>query len=686
MNRIQTWIAKAIGMEAEAAFRQRIQDKLDTLEERGGFEVVLEAWRQNRANAESSITPNNSLQVAAVWACVRVLSETVASLPLFIYERQEQGKRRAQDHYLYRLLHDQPNPVMTAFEYRQLLESHLETWGNAYSRLFYDPRGQVEELWPLRPDRIVEVRRDAGRKFFRYQDDNGSLTWYSDDDIWHIPGMGYDGLVGYSPIAMLRRSIGLAVDAEEFGARFFSNDARPGIVLEHPGRLKPEAHKILRDEWENDHKGVAKSHRPAILEEGMKLHEIGIPPEDAQFLETRKFQVREIARIFGVQPHLIADLEQATFSNIEHQSLEFVIYTIRPRIIRIEQSISSNLMLERDRARYFAEHLVDGLLRGDTLSRYQAYAVGRQNGWLNADDIRRLENMDELPNGIGKIYLVPPNMIPADQVGDTGSTEKTPAPTSTARSLPADETREMRARRSATTRHRMALAQRKVMLDVAKRAMRRETHDLGDAVKKYFGKRDSGQFLIWLDGFLQEHADWMTRQYLPIFQAYGEMITAEVQEELGNKDDLQAGLDKFVRSYAGSFAAQQTGISAYRLKEAIQRAANEGVDQEEALASELERWEEKRPAEIAQDQSIRAGNAIAKAMYLQIGVRVLRWVTFGGSCPFCQAMDGRTAQITKTFLPSGSQVNAEGLEPMTTTTDIGHAPLHDGCDCMITAG
>ena len=323
------------------------------------------------------VSPSTALQVTAVFACVRILAETVAGLPLHVYRRLENGgKARAPDHYLYSLLHYLPNPEMTSFEFREVMMGHVCTWGNAYAEIEFDRAGRVRALWPLRPDRMT-VKRVNGRLQYIYKlskpDSQGRTEiTLRDEQVFHVHGLGSDGIVGYSPIHLARQAVGLALAAEEFGARFFGNDARPGVVLEHPGQLGDEAHKRLRESWESRHGGLDKSHRVAILEEGLKVHEIGLPPEDAQFLQTRKFQVSEIARMFRIPPHMIADLERATFSNIEHQSLEFVIHTIRPWLVRWEQEIYRSLLTPQERKTYFAEFLVDGLLRGDIKSRYGA--------------------------------------------------------------------------------------------------------------------------------------------------------------------------------------------------------------------------------------------------------------------------------------------------------------------------
>jgi HK97 family phage portal protein len=667
---VRTWLLEKLGGVPAEQLEKR------------SWEVVLNAYKENRQSANGIVTPESSLRLSAVFACVRVLAETMASIPLQMYERKSKGEReRITDHPLIRVL-DDPNPYMTQFDVTETLVQHLALRGNAFCQIDYDERGRIVGLWPLPPQNIIESKIQGDQRLYLYQDEKDT-RWISSEIIWHLRGIG-NGLWGYSPIGLMRRAVSLGLSAEEFGWRFFENDARPGIVLEHPGKLSDEAHKNLRESFEEAHKGLSKSHRATILEEGMKIHEVGIPPEDAQFLETRKFQVTEIARIFRVPPHMIADLERSTNNNIEHQGIEYVKFSILPWARRIEQSAKKNLMLPQDRQRYFLEYLMAGLERGDIGSRYQAYAVGRQNGWLSANDIRKLENMNPVDGG--DVYLVPLNMVPADMVGEFDSTDTPPGGTpDTARSLPAGH--EERSLRSARTRHRLAAAQRRVILDVAERVMRRETHDVGEAVRKYLGKRDSGQFLIWLEEFYKEHQKFMTRQFLPVFLAYAETVAAEAMDEVGAEEDLQERLERFVKSYTGSFAASQAGISLHRLKTALQEALHDGLDAEEALQAELDHWRAARPGEIATEQSTRANNAAAKFVYAAVNVKIIRWVSFGETCPYCKRLDGRTISITKNFLSPGDQLEGdEEHQPLTTTTNVGHPPAHDGCDCMITAG
>lgn len=365
-----------------------------------------------RTHAGKRVTDRTALQHTVVYACVRVLSEAIASLPLHVYKYTDKGKERVQQHPLFYLLHDQPNPEMTSFIFRETLMSHLLIYGNAYAQIIRNGRGEVIGLYPLMPDRIKVDRDERNRLVYiysRYDEANPNFKVQGDiilrqEDVLHIPGLGFDGLVGYSPIAMAKNAIGISLACEEYGALFFGNGASPSGVLEHPGVIKnPER---VRDAWQKAY-GGNNNHRTAILEEGMKYTPISIPNNEAQFLETRKFQIAEIARLYRVPLHMIGDLEHATFSNIEQQSLEFVKYTLDPWLIRWEQSLQKALLSESEKKQYFIKFNVDGLLRGDYASRMQGYATARQNGWMSANDIRDMEEMNPISEEEGgNLYLV----------------------------------------------------------------------------------------------------------------------------------------------------------------------------------------------------------------------------------------------------------------------------------------
>jgi phage portal protein, HK97 family len=367
-----------------------------------------------RTTSGKPVNERTAMQTTAVYACVRILAEAVASLPLHVYEYQDDGgKKLVHDHPLYYLLHDEPNPEMTSFVFRETLMSHLLIWGNAYAQIIRDGAGRVLGLYPLLPDKMEVQRDDKGNIYYVYSrnsDENPTFKEYGNiklkaEDVLHIPGLGFDGLIGYSPIAMAKNAVGMTLACEEYGASFFANGANPGGVLEHPGVLKDPSK--VRESWNSVYRGVSNAHKIAVLEEGMKYQQIGIPPEEAQFLETRKFQINEIARLYRIPPHMVGDLDKSSFSNIEQQSLEFVKYTLDPWVIRWEQSLQRSLLLPGEKGKYFIKLNVDGLLRGDYQSRMNGYAVGRQNGWFSANDIREMENMNPIPDEEGgNLYLV----------------------------------------------------------------------------------------------------------------------------------------------------------------------------------------------------------------------------------------------------------------------------------------
>jgi len=370
------------------------------------------------------VTERSAMQMTAVYSCVRILSEAVAGLPLHLYRYKDGGgKEKAIDHPLYRLLHDEPNPEMSSFVFRETLMTHLLLWGNAYAQIIRNGKGEIMALYPLMPNKMRVDRDEHGKLYYEYShssDEAGTmknttvrLTPY---DVLHIPGLGFDGLVGYSPIAMAKNAIGMAIACEEYGAKFFANGAAPSGVLEHPGVIKDP--QKVRDAWQSQFGGSANSNKVAVLEEGMKYTPISISPEQAQFLETRKFQINEIARIFRVPPHMVGDLEKSSFSNIEQQSLEFVKYTLDPWVIRWEQSLSRILFTDEEKKTLFFKFSVEGLLRGDYQSRMNGYATARQNGWMSANDIRELENMDKIPaEEGGDLYLINGSMLPMQNSG-----------------------------------------------------------------------------------------------------------------------------------------------------------------------------------------------------------------------------------------------------------------------------
>ncbi|ONH35706.1 MULTISPECIES: phage portal protein [Protofrankia] len=637
---------------------------------------VVDWFRGDIANSSGvRVDQDTARMYSPFFAGVRVISEDVGGLPLFLYERLARGKRRATSHPLYPLLHDQPNPMMTSVQLRETLQGHAITWGNGVAQLVTHPRtGVIEEIWPLRPDRLeIKVKRTGAgqlQRWYIYRDPHhGIEAKLSAEEVLHIAGLGFDGVRGYSIVELAANSIGLGLATEHHGSKFFSNSSAPGGALSHPGLLSPDARKRMADDWENIHRGIDRSHRVAILEEGVTWQQVGIPNDSAQFLETRKLQITEMARWLRLPPHKIGDLERATFSNIEQQQLDYISSALNIWLIRWEQAILTQLLLPDERARYFPEHLVDALLRGDTMARYQAYAIGRQWGWLSANDIREKEN--DNPIAGGDAYLIPLNMVPAG--GDDARAA---------------------ARRARALRGRGAAARRRLAdawapkIEAADQEIADLEHDevsaLLDAHLGDERARSLGSFLVALqalyaaDGTIGEA---MTAAFLPIFTAFAADVVTDAADEVGHDEDIDLSI--WARAYSLSHVAYRLASSFGQLRGRAEQAPTVDDVVNEVLAR-LAKWQDERPAQTARWEGSQLTNAAAREAWKEAGVKRLRWRASGTNCPYCSKLDGRIVAIDQPFIAKGDQVDGEAEgEQLVAKRDTRHPPIHPGCDCVI---
>lgn len=363
----------------------------------------------------------NAPETLSVMACVKVLSETLGSLPMVLYAEDGEGnKKKARNHPLYETLRYQPNNWQTWIEFAEMMTAHVALRGNAYAEIIYAKSGDISQLVPLHPDRVMPALVNNER-VYQYSPLSGPRRILLKGEVLHVPGLSFDGISGLDPITYARHAIGLAKGAEVYGSRFFMNDARPGVVIKHPGpkAMSDKAYNNFRESWEERHSGAKRSHRPVVLEEGMDVKQIGISPENAQFLETRKFQKNEIAGFFRVPPHMIGSMEDATFSNIEHQGRSFVDNTMLPWFVRWEQALRRDLLISAaDKKSFTIEIEPAAILRGDLKSRNESYAIARNGGWMSVNDIRKKENMNPIEGG--DRYLEPLNMV---EVGENGDDE-----------------------------------------------------------------------------------------------------------------------------------------------------------------------------------------------------------------------------------------------------------------------
>ncbi|MGG0754284.1 phage portal protein [Brevibacillus laterosporus] len=387
---------------------------------------VRSFFRGKQALSGVTVNEETALRYITVYSCVRVLAETLGSLPLSVHRtRSDGGSDKAQDHPVYELIHDLPNDEMTTQTWREASMGHLTLSGNCYSIITHNNKGQAVDLYPIDWHMVDPKRNQSTGKIEYHIADRGKVEVFPIEKVFHIPGFGFDGIKGYSPIRMAAESIGIGMAASEFSARFYGQGMNIGGVLEHPNELSDDAYKRLQTWIEEKGSGMANSWKPLILEEGMKFSRIPMPLTDAQFVETRKFTRDEIGGLFRVPPHMIGNLERATFSNIEHQGIEFVQHTMLPYITRWEQAINWKLFTKEEREKgYYARFNLSGLLRGDYKSRQEGLAIMRQNGVINADTWRSLEGMNPIDGPEGKEYLVNGNMIPVTVAASKGG-EKT---------------------------------------------------------------------------------------------------------------------------------------------------------------------------------------------------------------------------------------------------------------------
>jgi HK97 family phage portal protein len=443
-----------------------------------------DAWFSGGASrAGISVTETSAMRVAAVFACVNCISWDLASLPVITYERlPERGKKRAPAHSVYHLLHDEPNPEQTAFQFLASRQVDALLSGNGYAEIEFQA-GRPAALWPIPSGRCLPMRtNDASHQlYYRVTLPDGTPKDLQPYRVLHLAGLSRDGIAGMSIIRQARESVGLALAQEEFGASFFGQGTNIGAIAIHPKALTEQGHKNLQESLAVQSEGLGRSHRLMLLEEDIKIEKMTIQPDDAQFIEGRYFQIEDIARMFRVPPHKIGHLLRATFSNIEQQNTEYYISTLRPWLVNWEQEIKRKLFTPWDGDKYFSAFLFDSLLRGDTLARYQAYQLGRNGGFLSVNEIREMENLNPIDGG--DEYLQPLNMT---AVGEDGAGTAAPAP------APDD-------------------LKQQVLQYVLENIADRESQNLTRALKKYAGQ--PAALARWADDYYRDIGDFITEQF-----------------------------------------------------------------------------------------------------------------------------------------------------------------------------
>ncbi len=611
----------------------------------------------------------------AFFCAERILSETLASVPLNIIQRRNGQKNVASRHPLQPVLHSKPNPWQTSFEFRRMMQGHVVVRGNGYAEIIFDDNtGYPQYLIPRHPDKMIVVRLSDLKLGYGHYEPDGTIRPIPASNMFHVRNLSSDGIKGDSTITLFRNTFGAAIGREEHGARLFKNGVQVPFAIKHPQGLSDRAYKRLRESLEEVHGGVANSHKPMFLEEGMDVAKLGLTSQDSQFIESRTFDIYDMSRITNVPPHMLKAIEEQPRASVEQMAIEFKTYTMVPHYVNWEQRIDVDLLSSDDAGEYFSKFNLGGLERGDMKSRYESYAIGRQWGWLSANKILDLEDMNPIDEG-GDEYLVPLNMVPAGE-HDIAPTSKDSEPKAKAsRALI-----ELRMGRALTLRRRIQRAYQKVFKDAAGRLIRKETAALRKGIEKHLDGRSASGLSAYLDDFYQTHQAAIARSILPGLHSYAESIQGAAANEINDDTDMDVQMDHFVRQYSSAFAVRESGSRKAQLQKIIRDSS--GADLEAQLSQRLDEWDERTPDKSSLRETIQAGAAIARLTWKLSGtVEGVKWIASDETCGLCTQLNGVTVGIDQNFLEDGDELRAQ--EPFKIRGSIAHPQLHEGCACMV---
>lgn len=659
---------------------------------------IFEAFLATPGATGISVTPDKALTYTAVYAAIRVLAESIGGLPLVLYERVDtgagEGRQKATDHSLYELLRWQPNERQTAFEAQEHVVFSICSYGNSYRFIQKNRAGQVIALWPLRADKTRIEVVDGNLIYVVSHGSSGEVV-FDESEILHEKLFSKDGIVGLSPIRAAREAIGAGLAMEQYAGSFFNNSATPPSYLEYPGVLTPERRKSLREQWEKIHRGALNANRTAVLEDGMKLSTVSISPEDSQFVESRQFQLQEISRIFRVPPHMLSDLSKSSFNNIEQQSIDFVTHNLRPWLRRLEQGIRHKLLDDQERKRYFAEFMVQDLLRGDTESRYKAYRIAREDGWMSANEIRQRENLNPIENG--DVYLVPVNQQPVEDVIDGEENEDRSAVLEATVSelrqqqesiieklgKSREDKEEIREEAEAESQPQEEVIEetlRSRLISLHQKSFRKlATSLIDEEVAVVADILDSDTDIrLAIEQFYEERKQEVTEEIRKPVEMFAAAVREAALEEIDSDSDTPA-LQKFLDNVIDGLAHRWVN----RAKGSL-LAVMKSEDPKAAVRERLQEWRDSKAEAFARSEPVQIGNAIARAVFVESGITQFRWSCRDGN-PFCKSLDGHVVNINQPFVKRGQEIGGEGDATIEAGHNVNHPPLLNGCNCEIQA-
>lgn len=625
------------------------------------------------------VTQETALTYSAVWQAISIYANTIASLPLTVIERHDANTRRqADDHPLWSLLHDRVNPRHTAFTFWRTAIPHLLNFGNAYAEIVRPSAfAHPEELWLLPPDRVEVVRR--GRMIgYKVRDDRGGEVLLPAPRVLHLRGLGFDGDVGYSVIDLARQSLELGLAAERSGRTFFQNNARPTGVLEHPGELDDDDFERLRESFDRMYAGEDNQGRTVILEDGLTFKPISVSHKDAEFIESRRFSITDVARWYNLPVHFLREMTHTSVrANIEEESINFVRYSLLPWIRNIEQELLLQVFKVTERRRFVPKFRMEGILRGDFRTRQEGLAVMRQNGVISANDWRAIEDLNPIDDDGGDAYLVNGNMIPSGLAGVQfgGATAQRSRNVEELRARPRiDETRQLDRRVERVKAHE------RLMVSAARRVVDKEVSAVRKAATRHLAKGDVSKFREWMVSFYDRLGDDIRDAFAPPMMTLADTVFDSLAEERGFDGEKPDNLEPFVREYVSAYSVRHVGSSRRQLEELLEQEDNA----ESAVKDRADKWDDTRPDDIGRQEIAQAGNALALSVYTAMGVALVRWVARGSeTCPACREMNGRVVSTGQPFAQQGQQIQAGNQAPIKLLHNYAHPPLHDGCVCEI---
>lgn len=597
-----------------------------------------------------SVTPNNALTINAVYSAVQVISEAVAQLPINLFRRLDDGNKVIDTvDPLYRVLRFQPNAEMTPFEFWQFMMLGVLLRGNGFAQIQRNNAGQIAALWPLHPEKVVIVRGPDDRLVYQYHSGT-QTTQFAAEDVMHLRGMSHDGVVGLSPIDLQRESLGLTKAMEQYDARFFGNSAMPGIVLKSAQKMTPEVQKAVVETWNEHHQGVRRSQKAGILGPGMDIEQIGFSPEDSQLLESRKFQIDEVARMFKLPPHKIGSLERATFNNVEQQELNFLTQTLAPWLNRIEQAIWRDLIGDETR---FVDFDTASMLKADVEGRSKANATGLQNGYLSINEVRQQIGLNPVAGGDSYVRQLNLTSINSEVEDEE---ESAPAGRATELRLAVDNSVGTVEERSL---HITAVAHRPMFVKVAEDILAVEAAGVRTALADDGFKPDN------VNLFYDNHSVFVDKKIRGALEVYADEVRNTASDQMGDVN-VSIFLERYIEGAVARWITQS--------RVQILKSLESGTPSD-SVARRLQEWSDTRPERFALRETVQGAGAIGKEVYKSLGFKSLRWKTLGEGP---QELDGKQVKIDEHFAARGESVGDNEAK-----SNIGHPPFGPGDESII---